>query len=133
MAGYTHVNLKQDVEDQAPNFGYAPNIEARFAGGSLELENSGVSYQRYAPNFRQPFGHRHKQQEEVYVIVGGSGRLKLDNEIVDLKQWDAVRIPPEITRCVEGGPEGLELLAFGAPYTDPPREDVEPAPNWWTD
>ena len=75
MARYTHLNLKQDVEDQAPNFGYAPNIEARFAGGSLELENSGVSYQRYAPNFRQPFGHRHKHQEEMYVIVGGSGRL----------------------------------------------------------
>jgi mannose-6-phosphate isomerase-like protein (cupin superfamily) len=133
VAAYTLVNLKQDVEDQAPNFGFAPNIEAHFAADDLQLEHSGVSYQRYAPNFRQPFGHRHKQQEEVYVIVGGSGRLKLDDEIVDLKQWDAVRIPPEITRCVEAGPEGLELLAFGAPHTGPPNEDVEPAPNWWTD
>jgi mannose-6-phosphate isomerase-like protein (cupin superfamily) len=134
MAGYTLKNLKQDVEDQAPNFGYAPNIEARFAGDSLELESSGVSYQAYAPNFRQPFGHNHKQQEELYVVVGGSGRLKLDDEIVDLKQWDAVRIPPEITRGVESGPEGIELLIFGAPSMAPsPMEDVELAPNWWTD
>jgi mannose-6-phosphate isomerase-like protein (cupin superfamily) len=132
MAGYTHVNLKQDVEDQAPNFGLAPNMETRFAGGTLELENSGVSYQRYAPNFRQPFGHRHKRQEEVYVIVGGGGRIKLDDDIVDLKQWDLVRVPPEITRCFEGGSEGLELLAFGAPNTGPPNADVEPAPGWWT-
>jgi hypothetical protein len=65
VAAYTLVNLKQDVEDQAPNFGFAPNIEARFAAGDLQLEHSGVSYQRYAPNFRQPFGHKHKCQEKV--------------------------------------------------------------------
>jgi mannose-6-phosphate isomerase-like protein (cupin superfamily) len=123
-----------DVEDQAPNFGYAPNIEARFAGGDLGLERSGISHQRYAPNFRQPFGHSHKQQEEVCVVVAGSGRLKLDDEIVDVKQWDAVRIRPEITRCVEAGPDGIEVLAFGAPgMGKSAMEDVEPAPNWWTD
>jgi mannose-6-phosphate isomerase-like protein (cupin superfamily) len=133
MADYTHVNLKQDVEDQAPNFGFAPNMEARFAKGDLELRGSGVSYQRMAPNFRQPFGHKHKTQEEVYVIVGGGGRIKLDDEVVDVRQWDALRIPPATIRCVEGGPDGLELLAFGAPSKDPAREDVEPLPNWWTD
>jgi mannose-6-phosphate isomerase-like protein (cupin superfamily) len=133
VAGYTVVNL-MDVEDQAPRFGYAPNIEARFAGGALGLENSGVSHQRYAPNFRQPFGHSHKQQEELYVVVAGSGRLKLDDEIVDVKQWDAVRIPPEVTRCVEAGPDGIEVLCFGAPSTSAsPADDVVPAPNWWND
>ena len=74
MAGYTVVNLKREVEDQAPKFGWAPNIEARFAAGPLELENSGVSYQRLAPNFRFPFGHKHKVQEELYVILRGSAR-----------------------------------------------------------
>ena len=136
MGAYTVVNLKQDVEDQAPKFGFAPNLEARFAAGNLELEHSGVSYQRYAPNFRQPFGHKHKRQEEVYVVLAGSGRMKLDDEIVELKQWDAVRVPPEVTRCFEGGPDGLELIAFGAPSTGPPNapnEDAEPMPNWWTD
>jgi hypothetical protein len=133
VAGYTVVNL-MGVEDQAPRFGYAPNIEARFAGGDLGLEQSGLSHQRYAPNFRQPFGHSHKQQEELYVVVGGRGRLKLDDEIVDVKQWDAVRIPPEITRCVEAGPDGIELIIFGAPSVAPsPMDDVNPAPNWWTD
>jgi mannose-6-phosphate isomerase-like protein (cupin superfamily) len=133
VAEYTVVNL-MEVEDQAPRFGYAPNIEARFAGGDLGLESSGISHQRYAPNFRQPFGHRHKRQEELYVVVAGSGRLKLDDEIVDVKQWDAVRIPPEITRCVEAGPDGIEVLCFGAPSMEgSAMDDVEPAPDWWTD
>jgi mannose-6-phosphate isomerase-like protein (cupin superfamily) len=108
-------------------------MEARFAGGDLGLEKSGISYQRMAPNFRQPFGHKHKTQEEVYVVVGGGGRIKLDDEIVELRQWDVLRIPPDTVRCAEGGPDGLELLCFGAPRTGSPREDVEPMPNWWTD
>jgi hypothetical protein len=76
MAGYTLVNLKE-VEDQAPKFGYSPNLEARFARAALELENSGISYFRIAPNFRIPFGHKHQQQEEIYVLIGGSARAKL--------------------------------------------------------
>ena len=130
MAGYTLVNLKE-VEDQAPKFGFAPNLEARFASTPLELQKSGVSYQRLAPNFRAPFGHRHGVQEEVYVVVGGSGRLKLDDEVVDLKPWDAVRVPPETTRCFEAGPEGVEILAFGAPPTG--LQDAEMVPGWWAD
>jgi mannose-6-phosphate isomerase-like protein (cupin superfamily) len=132
MASYTVVNLKE-VEDQAPKFGFAPDLEARFAGAALELERSGISYQRLAPNVRGPFGHKHKQQEELYVIVGGSGRLKLDDEVVELKTWDAVRVPPEVTRCFEGGPDGIELLAFGAPKTGSAADDVEMIPNWWVD
>jgi mannose-6-phosphate isomerase-like protein (cupin superfamily) len=77
MAGYTKVNLKEDVEDQAPNFGLSPHIEARMARVPLEMEHSGVSYQRLAPNYRLPFAHKHKNQEEVYVLVSGSARAKL--------------------------------------------------------
>jgi mannose-6-phosphate isomerase-like protein (cupin superfamily) len=132
MAAYTIVNLKE-VEDQAPRFGHSPDLEARFAGATLELESSGVSYQRLAPNFRGPFGHKHKRQEELYVIVGGSARLKLDDEVVELKTWDAVRVPPEVIRCFEGGPEGVEILAFGAPKTGSLADDVEMIPDWWTD
>ena len=133
MAGYTVVNLKE-VEDQAPKFGFAPNLEARFATSPLELKKSGISYQRIAPNFRVPFGHKHKTQEELYVLVGGSARAKIDDEFVELKRWDAVRIPKEKMRCFEAGPDGAEILAFGAPNTGPSvANDAEMTPNWWTD
>ena len=133
MAEYTLANLKQ-VEDQAAKFGYAPNVEARFATVALELEESGTGYQRLAPNFRMPFGHRHKRQEELYVVLSGGARLKLDEEVVELNPWDAVRVPPGTMRCFEAGPEGVELLAFGAPHAGPsPEEDVEMTPNWWSD
>jgi mannose-6-phosphate isomerase-like protein (cupin superfamily) len=133
MATYTKANLKEDVEDSAPKFGMAPALEAHFATPQLELEQSGVSYQRLAPNARAPFGHKHKQQEELYVLVGGGGRVKLDDEIVDVKKWDAVRVPPGTVRCFEGGPDGLEIVAFGAPHTGSPADDVEMIPNWWAD
>ena len=129
MADYTHLNLK-DVEDQAPKFGME-NLEFRMARLPLELENSGLSYLRLAPNFRIPFGHHHKQQEEIYVLVGGSARLKLDDEIVDLKPWDAVRIHRETMRNFEAGPDGAEIIAFGAPNTGP--GDGPMTDGWWTD
>ena len=131
MADYTKVNLKEDVEDQAPNFGLAPDLEARMARVPLELEHSGLSYQRLAPNFRVPFGHKHKTQEEVYVVVSGSVRVKLEDEIVELKQWDAVRVPKETTRGFEAGPDGVEIVAIGAPNTGPGDAEVEQ--NWWGD
>jgi mannose-6-phosphate isomerase-like protein (cupin superfamily) len=131
MAGYTKVNLKEDVEDQAPNFGLAPDLEARMARVPLELEQSGLSYQRLAPNFRVPFGHRHKTQEEVYLVVSGSVRMKLEDEIVELKQWDAVRVPRETMRGFESGPEGAEIVAVGAPHTGPGDAEVEQ--DWWRD
>lgn len=130
MADFTLVNLKE-VEDQAPKFGLSPNLEARFARNDLGLENSGLSYQRLAPGYRMPFGHKHKAQEELYVVLSGSGRLKLDDEVVDVHQWDVVRVPRETTRNFEAGLEGLELLAFGAPNTG--LQDAEQAPGWWTD
>lgn len=130
MAAYTVKNLKE-IEDQAPNFGLSPNLEARFARDPLGSERSGVSYQRVAPNFRIPFGHKHGDQEEIYVVVSGSGRIKLDDDVVDLKQWDAVRIASETMRNFEAGPEGAELLAFGAGGGG--LRDAEMTQGWWSD
>jgi mannose-6-phosphate isomerase-like protein (cupin superfamily) len=132
MAGHTILNLKE-VQDMAPSFGFAPDLEARFASADLGLENSGLSYQRLAPNFRMPFGHKHKTQEEVYVVLSGGGRVKLDDEIVDVGEWDVVRVPRDTMRAFEAGPSGAELLAIGAPNTGPPSEDVEMQPGWWKD
>jgi mannose-6-phosphate isomerase-like protein (cupin superfamily) len=131
MAEYTHVNLKEDVEDQAPNFGLSPDLEARMARVALELEGFGVTYQRVAPNFRIPFAHRHKQPEEVYVVVAGGGRAKLEEEIIDLKQWDALRVPKETMRGFEAGPQGMEVIAIGAPNTGP--GDAEMDQDFWVD
>jgi quercetin dioxygenase-like cupin family protein len=130
---YTKVNLKDDVQDSAPGFGFAPDMEARFASNDLELEQAGMGYERYAPNFRVPFGHTHKGQEEVYVVVSGSGRIKIDDEILDFKQWDAIRVPAGAWRNFEGGPDGAEIIAFGAPKMDDPRADSEMQPGWWAD
>jgi mannose-6-phosphate isomerase-like protein (cupin superfamily) len=129
MADYTLTNLKE-VEDSAAKFGLSPDLEARFVR-DLGLQNSAISYQRLAPSFRMPFAHKHAEQEEVYVILSGGGRLKLDDEIVEVRQWDAVRVPKETTRNFEAGPDGLELLAIGAPNTGP--QDAETSPGWWTD
>jgi mannose-6-phosphate isomerase-like protein (cupin superfamily) len=131
VAGYTKLNLKDDIEDQAPKFGMSPDMEFRSARVPLEMENAGVSYLRVAPNFRVPFGHHHNVQEELYVLVGGSARLKLDDEVIDLKLFDAVRIPKEIMRNLEGGPEGAEVIAFGAPNTGP--GDGPMTQGWWMD
>jgi mannose-6-phosphate isomerase-like protein (cupin superfamily) len=132
VAGYGITNLKE-VEDQAPKFGLSPNLEARFAREPLGAEQTGLSYQRYAPSFRSPFGHKHKEQEELYVLLSGSGRVKLDDDVVELKQWDVVRIGKDTMRCFEAGPDGAELLAFGAPVGEAGLADAEMAPGWWTD
>src|SRR2546423_3673322 len=130
MPGYTLVNLRE-VEDQAPKFGLSPNLEARMARVPLELEQFGVSYQRVAPNFRVPFGHTHKRQEEVYLLLSGSVRAKLDDEIVELKPFDAIRVPNDTTRGFEAGPEGAVLIAIGAPNTGP--GDADMVDGWWDD
>jgi mannose-6-phosphate isomerase-like protein (cupin superfamily) len=131
MTAYTIKNLKDDVDDQAPNFGLSPDLEARMARVPLELEQFGISYQQIAPNFRIPFGHRHKNQEEVYVVVRGSVRANLEGEIVELRQWDAIRVPKETMRGFEGGPEGAEVIAIGAPNTGPGDAEVEQ--EWWAE
>jgi mannose-6-phosphate isomerase-like protein (cupin superfamily) len=129
MADHTLVNLKDGVEDMAPKFGLSPGLESRFARVPLSLERSGLSYFKLAPGFRQPFGHRHGEQEEVYVVVSGSARIALDDEVVELRRWDAVRVPGRVARCLEGSSEGAEVLAFGAPNTE--NKDVELLPGWW--
>jgi mannose-6-phosphate isomerase-like protein (cupin superfamily) len=129
MATHTVVNL-MEVEDQAPKFGYAPNLESRYARKSLELENSGLSHYRVAPGYRVPFGHRHTEQEEIYLVVSGTALVKLDDEILELAQWDAVRIPAGVMRSFGAGPDGAEILAFGAPNTD--NADIEMEQDWWT-
>jgi len=128
MSAYTLKNLKQ-VEDSAVKFGLAPGLEARFASAALELERAGLSYQHLAPNFRSPFGHRHGEQEEIYILVEGSGRMKLNDEIVELRRWDAIRVAKETIRAFEAGPAGATLIAFGAP--GPNSSDAEPIPGWW--
>ena len=130
MSDYTHLNLK-DVEDMAPQFGLSPGLESRFARQALDCEETGMSYYKIAPNFRTPFGHHHAKQEEIYVIMSGSARIKIEDEILDLKQLDAIRIPPQLTRALEGGPDGAEVLAFGAPQEA--REDIEMIQGWWSD
>ena len=131
MAEYTHLNLKQDVDDQAPNFGLSPDLEARMARVPLELEGFGVSYQRIAPNYRIPFAHRHKEQEEVYIIVNGGGRARLGDDLIELKQWDALRVPNDTMRGFEAGPDGMEVIAIGAPNTGP--GDAEMDYDFWSD
>lgn len=131
MAGYTKLNLKDDVEDQAPRFGLGDNLEARMARVPLELEQLGISYQRLGPGYRLPFGHRHKTQEEVYVVIGGSARAKVEDEIVELRPLDALRVHKDTARSFEAGPDGVELLAIGAPNTGP--GDADMLNDWWTD
>lgn len=130
MADHTIVNMNE-VEDMAPKFGFSPGLQSRFARVPLELEKCGISLFRVAPGFRTPFGHRHEEQEEVYVVVSGSARMKLDDEVVELKTWDAVRVPGHTTRSFEGGPEGAEIIAFGAPNTE--NKDTEMVQGWWGD
>jgi mannose-6-phosphate isomerase-like protein (cupin superfamily) len=131
---FTRRNLKEDLEDLGSNFAGAPDLEFRMATGALRLEQSGLSYQRVPAGYRFPYGHTHKEQEEVYVVLRGSGRMKLDEEIVELKEWDAVRVPPGTWRGYEAGAEGLEILVIGAPHLgDSPREDVKGQRDWWGD
>ena len=131
---FTLRNLKAELEDLGSNFNGPPDLEFRAATKALELENSGLTYQRVPPGYRFPYGHTHKQQEEVYVVVHGSGRMKVDEEIVELKEWDAVRVPPGSWRGYEAGPDGLELLVIGAPNLgDDPRDDVEGRRDWWVE
>jgi mannose-6-phosphate isomerase-like protein (cupin superfamily) len=131
VSKYTVLNLKE-VTDQAHNFGYHDGeFELRMARVPLECENSGVSYMRISPNFRSPHAHRHKVQEEVFVLVSGSGRIKLDDDIVELEPWTAVRVARETVRCLEGGPDGAEVICIGAPNTGP--GDGESVHAWWTD
>jgi mannose-6-phosphate isomerase-like protein (cupin superfamily) len=128
MPGYTIKNL-MEVEDSAADRG--PDLEARFARNHMQSEHLGVSYFRYGPGFKAPYGHRHREQEEAYVVAAGSGRMRLDDDIVELRRWDVVRVAPGVVRAFEGGPDGLELIAIGADR--PEGGDGEMVKDFWTD
>ena len=130
MGNYTKKNLRTEVENQAPNFGMPSELEARFARAALDGKTLGLSLMTLAPNFRMPFGHKHEGQEEVYVVVRGSGRVKVEDDIVEVGQWDAIRFDKNTMRNVEAGPDGIEFVAFGA--GEDPR-DAEMAPGWWSE
>lgn len=126
---FTHINL-DEVDDAAERFGFREVQEARFCNEALGSEQTGFSLHRIKPGKRQGFAHRHREAEEVYVVLSGSGRMKLDGEVVELRPLDAVRVPGPVTRAFEADPDGLEVLAFGPRRDDDRGEIVE---GWWAD
>jgi mannose-6-phosphate isomerase-like protein (cupin superfamily) len=125
---FTHKKLT-DVEDSAPEFGMGEIQEARFAKKDLDAEKTGVSHHRLKPGQRTPFGHKHEDAEEVYIVIGGFGRMKLDDEIIEVERLDAIRVSPEVIRAFEAGDEGIEVLAVGARHDG----DGEVIPGWWSE
>jgi mannose-6-phosphate isomerase-like protein (cupin superfamily) len=126
---YTIKNLR-NVKDMAPQFGFDKVQEARFAYRDLDAEATGLAFHVVKPGQRQAFAHRHEQAEEVYVVLSGSGRMKLDDEIIDVRAMDAIRVAPRVARAFEASGDGLELLAFGARHEGDGeilREDFWPA------
>jgi mannose-6-phosphate isomerase-like protein (cupin superfamily) len=128
--GYTLKNLKQ-VDDSAPAFGMSPDLEARFARKPLASKKIAVSYQRLLSNVRVPFGHTHAGQEEIYIVLSGGGHAKVGDEIVELQQWDALRVDPETMRAIEAGPDGIEYIAVGGPIGE--QNDAAMVNGWWSD
>ena len=124
MSAYTIKNL-DEIDSSSPN----PLVEARFGRSHIDSEHLGVSRFRYGPGFRSEMGHRHREQEEAYVVVSGSGRVKLDDEIRDLRQWDVVRVAPSTVRAFEAGPDGLELIAVASDR--PEGGDGERVDDFW--
>jgi mannose-6-phosphate isomerase-like protein (cupin superfamily) len=126
---FTHKKLTE-VKDSAPEFGFGNEImEARFAKDDLEAEETGFSFHRIKPGKRQPFGHVHDEAEEVYVVIRGAGLLKLDDEIIEVEELDAIRVSPDVTRAFEAGEGGLEIIAFGPRH----EGDGKILPGWWSD
>ncbi len=130
MSDYTIKNFLTDIKDNAAGRG-AEGVEARFGRSAMESEHLGVSLYRLAPNQRMPWGHRHREQEEAYVVVAGSGRMRLDGETVDVRQWDLIRVSPPVARGFEAGPEGIDLLAVG--NDRPEGGDGELVEDFWQD
>jgi mannose-6-phosphate isomerase-like protein (cupin superfamily) len=112
MSRFAVVNLLE-IEDSVGD--RVPEVEGRFGRKHLGSRDLGISHFRYAENFRSPTAHSHREQEEAYVVVAGSGRILLDDEVLELRQWDVVRVAPEVVRAFESGPDGLEIIAVGGP------------------
>jgi quercetin dioxygenase-like cupin family protein len=124
MSDYSMVNLL-DIENSAKD----PNVTGRFARGQLDSRDLGVSLFQYAPNFQSPMSHSHQVQEEAYVVVKGSGKILLGDDIKELKLWDVVRVAPNVERSFEAGPDGLDVLAVGGPKPEG-GDGVIATPNW---
>jgi mannose-6-phosphate isomerase-like protein (cupin superfamily) len=125
---YTIMNLTETA-DSAPKFGLQEMGEAHFPREELNAKKTGFSYQVLKPGKRQLFGHRHEKAEEVYVVLSGSGRMRLDDEIVEISALDAIRVEPQVTRAFEAGEDGLSVLAFGAHHD----KDGEVDREFWQD
>lgn len=125
---FTHKKL-EEVEDSAAAHGHGDKMEARFAQSDLEAEKTGFSFHRIKPGKRQPFGHKHDDAEEVYVVVRGDGLLKLDDEIIEVETLDAIRVSPEVMRAFEAGDDGLEVIVFGPHH----KGDGEVDPSFWSE
>jgi mannose-6-phosphate isomerase-like protein (cupin superfamily) len=128
MPGYTIVNLLE-IDDAVG--GRVPGLEGRFSRKFLDSRDLGISHWTYAPDTRNPGAHSHREQEEAYLVVAGSGRVRLDDEILDIRQWDVVRVAPAVVRSFESGPDGLELIAVGGPK--PEGGDGVPSEAPWPD
>jgi quercetin dioxygenase-like cupin family protein len=128
MTEFAIKNLKE-IEDSAGE--RAPGVEARFARKHLDSEHLGITYLRYAAGIRSPLAHSHREQEEAYVVISGSGRIRLDDDVHDVRQWDVVRVAPQTVRAFEAGEDGLELIAIGSDR--PEGGDGIPAPSAWVD
>lgn len=126
---FTKLNLTE-VEDSAPKFGLGEVQQARFANSDLDVEQTGLSFHRLAAGKRQGFGHKHDGVEEIYVVLSGSGRVKLDDEVVELRELDAIRVGPGVIRQFEAGPDGLEYIAAGVLAE---KDDFELLHGWWQD
>ena len=129
----TNATIKNihEIENAAEKHGMSPGLEARFGHDDLECEQTAFSYQKLAPGFRMPFGHKHQNAEELYVVTGGGGRVKLDDLVQDVNQGDVIRVGPAIMRAFEAGPDGLEFFVFSA--RDEGKNDAEMKPDWWSD
>jgi quercetin dioxygenase-like cupin family protein len=112
MTRFTKVNLLEVADSVGDR---APGIEGRFGRKHMDSRDLGISHFRYAANVRSPAAHSHREQEEAYVVVAGSGRVLLDDQLQDLQQWDLVRVAPEVVRAFEAGPDGLDIIAVGGP------------------
>lgn len=126
---YTIVNLRES-EDMAAKHGFGDAQEARFPWRDLDAESTGVALLNVKAGQRQPFAHRHDHAEEIYVVLNGSGQVKLDDETFDLSELDAIRIAPHVVRSLKAGPEGMEVLAFGTHHEGDSGEMVE---DFWDD
>ena len=127
--GHTLKNL-EEAKNSAEEYGFGEFQESRFVNKDLDLTQAGLSFHRIKPGKRQPFGHSHDRSEEIYVVIGGSGRMMIGDQLVELKKYDAVRVAPNEKRAFEADDEGLEIIASGQ-HLESDRGEVYK--GWWGD